>query len=48
VSVPAFTFAVRLRLRSTLSAAAALVAVLLIVGALFPAVGDSIGKLNLP
>ena len=48
MSVPAFTFAVRLRLRSTLSAAAALVAVLLIVGALFPAVGDSIGKLNLP
>ena len=46
MSVPAFTFAVRLR--STLSAAAALVAVLLIVGALFPAVGDSIGKLNLP
>jgi beta-exotoxin I transport system permease protein len=48
MSVPAFTFALRLRLRSTVSAAAALVAVLLIVGALFPAVGDSIGKLNLP
>jgi len=48
MSAPAFTFALRLRLRSTLSAAAALVAVLLIVGALFPAVGDSIGKLNLP
>ena len=40
--------ALRLRLRSTLAAATGLVAVLLIVGALFPAVGDSIGELNLP
>jgi ABC-2 type transport system permease protein len=48
VSRPAFTLALRLRLRSTLSAAVALVAVLLIVGALFPAVGDSLGKLHLP
>ena len=48
MSWPVFRLAVRLRVRSTLSAAAALVAVLLIVGALFPAVGDSIGKLHLP
>ncbi len=45
---PVFMLAVRLRLRSTLTAAGGLVTVLLIVGALFPAVGDSIGKLNLP
>jgi ABC-2 type transport system permease protein len=38
----------RLRLRSTVSLAIGLVAVLLIVGALFPSVGDSFGKLDLP
>lgn len=38
----------RLRLASTGSAAFGLVAVLIIVGALFPAVGGTIGKLNLP
>jgi ABC-2 type transport system permease protein len=43
-----FRLALRLRLRSTASTALALVAVLLIVGALFPAVGDSFGKLHLP
>jgi len=43
-----FVLAVRLRLRSTVSAAVAFVSVLLIVGALFPAVGDSLGKLHLP
>jgi ABC-2 type transport system permease protein len=48
MSWPVFTHAARLRLRSTLTMALALVAVLLIVGALFPAVGDSFGKLNLP
>lgn len=40
--------ALRLRLASTASAAFGLVAVLVIVGALFPAVGGTIGKLNLP
>ena len=40
--------AVRLRLASTGSAAFGLVAVLVIVGALFPAVGHTFGKLNLP
>ena len=40
--------ALRLRLTSTASAAFGLVAVLVIVGALFPAVGGTIGKLNLP
>jgi ABC-2 type transport system permease protein len=48
VSGPAFTMALRLRARSTVSSALALVVVLLVVGALFPAVGDSIGKLHLP
>jgi ABC-2 type transport system permease protein len=48
VSLPTFELAVRLRLRSTLAAAVALVAVLLVVGALFPAVGDSFRKLDLP
>jgi ABC-2 type transport system permease protein len=42
------TMALRLRLASTGSAAFALVAVLVIVGALFPAVGHTFGKLNLP
>ena len=40
--------ALRLRLASTASAAFGLVGVLVIVGALFPAVGGTIGKLNLP
>jgi ABC-2 type transport system permease protein len=40
--------ALRLRRASTASAAFGLVAVLVIVGALFPAVGGTIGKLNLP
>jgi beta-exotoxin I transport system permease protein len=38
----------RLRLTSTVSAAVGLVAVMLMVGALFPAVGHTIGKLNIP
>jgi ABC-2 type transport system permease protein len=42
------TMALRLRLASTASAAAGLVTVLVIVGALFPAVGHTFGKLNLP
>lgn len=40
--------ALRLRLVSTASAAAGLIAVMVVVGALFPAVGDSIGQLDLP
>ncbi|MFZ1996683.1 MAG: ABC transporter permease subunit, partial [Solirubrobacteraceae bacterium] len=40
--------ALRLRLASAGSAALGLVAVLVIVGALFPAVGHTFGKLNLP
>jgi ABC-2 type transport system permease protein len=48
VSRPAFTLALHMRLRSTAAAAVALVAVLLVVGALFPAVGHSFGKLHLP
>lgn len=38
----------RLRLVSTVSAAVGLVAVMLAVGALFPSVGHTIGKLNVP
>src|SRR3954447_14636063 len=40
--------ALRLRLMTTASAAVGLALVLILVGALFPAVGDSIGKLDLP
>lgn len=42
------TMTLRLRLAFTASAASGLVAVLLAVGALFPAVGHTIGKLSLP
>ena len=42
------TMALRVRLASAGSAAFGLVVVLVIVGALFPAVGGTIGKLNLP
>lgn len=38
----------RLRLPGTLSTAVGLVAVMAVVGALFPAVGHTIGKLNIP
>lgn len=48
MSDPTFALAVRLRLRSTILAAAGMLAVIVMVGALFPAVGDSIGKLHLP
>jgi ABC-2 type transport system permease protein len=48
VSRAAFKMALRLRLLTTGSAALGLVVVLVVVGALFPAVGDSIGKLDLP
>jgi ABC-2 type transport system permease protein len=48
MSWPAFAMTLRLRLPSTGFAALGLVAVLLVVGALFPAVGHSFGKLNIP
>ena len=48
MSWPAFTMTLRLRMGATASATVALIAVLLVVGALFPAVGDSFGKLHLP
>ncbi len=48
MSVPAFRIALRLRLPAAISAAFGLIAVQLAVGALFPAVGHSIGKLNIP
>lgn len=45
---PAFEMTLRLRRTSTGFAALGLVAAILIVGALFPAVGHSFGKLNIP
>jgi ABC-2 type transport system permease protein len=48
VSWPVTRIALRLRLTSTVSAAVGLIAVMLMVGALFPAVGHTIGKLNIP
>jgi ABC-2 type transport system permease protein len=46
--MPTFLLAVRLRLVASVLAAVGMIAVLLMVGALFPAVGGSIGKLDLP
>jgi ABC-2 type transport system permease protein len=48
MSLPALKMAVRLRLLTTLLSAVGMALVILMVGALFPAVGDSIGKLDLP
>ncbi|HEY6398639.1 MAG TPA: ABC transporter permease subunit [Solirubrobacteraceae bacterium] len=48
MSWPALKIALRLRLPVAMSAAVGLIAVQLAVGALFPAVGHSIGKLNIP
>jgi ABC-2 type transport system permease protein len=48
VSWPTVGMTLRLRWVSTVSGALGLVAVLIVVGALFPAVGHTIGKLNIP
>ena len=48
MSWPTLTLTLRLRLVSTAAGALGLIAVLLAVGALFPAVGHTIGKLNIP
>jgi ABC-2 type transport system permease protein len=48
VSWPTIRITLRLRTVSTLSAAVGLVAVIIAVGALFPAVGHTIGKLDVP
>src|SRR5262249_13481576 len=48
VSMPTFRLALRLRFVSTLSAAAGLIAVMVAVGALFPSVGHTIGRLDVP
>jgi ABC-2 type transport system permease protein len=48
MSVPAFKMAMRLRLLTTVISALGMALVILMVGALFPSVGDSIGKLDLP
>ncbi len=48
MSAAVFTLAVRLRLPTAVSAAAGLIAVMVAVGALFPAVGHSIGALHVP
>lgn len=48
MSVPALRMAIRLRLLATGLAAFGMALVIVMVGALFPTVGDSIGKLDLP
>jgi ABC-2 type transport system permease protein len=48
MSLPALKMAIRLRLLTTILSALGMALVILMVGALFPAVGDSIGKLDLP
>lgn len=48
MSLAATRITLRLRAAGTLSAAVGLVAVMAAVGALFPAVGDTIGKLDVP
>jgi ABC-2 type transport system permease protein len=46
--VPTFEIAMRLRVRSTVVTAVGMASVIVMVGALFPAVGGSIGTLDLP
>lgn len=46
--MPTFVLAVRLRLVAAALAAASMLLVLLMIGALFPAVGGAIGRLDLP
>ncbi len=48
MSLPVLKLTLRLRMLTTLLVALGMVVVVLMVGALFPAIGDSIGKLNLP
>jgi beta-exotoxin I transport system permease protein len=48
VSWPSAILTLRLRLTSTISAAGGLICVMAAVGALFPAVGHSIGTINVP
>jgi ABC-2 type transport system permease protein len=48
VSLPVLKTAVRLRLLTTVLSALGMALVIVMVGALFPAVGESIGKLDLP
>ena len=48
MSWPAFKLELRLRWPTTVSAAVGLIIVMIAVGALFPAVGNSIGKIDLP
>jgi len=48
VNWPTAKLALRLRLPAALSAAVGLIAVMAAVGALFPAVGHTIGKLHVP
>jgi ABC-2 type transport system permease protein len=48
MSWPALKMALRLRLTSTATASAGLIAVLIAVGALFPPIGHTFGKLNIP
>jgi len=46
--LPTFRVAVRLRLVTTVATTMGMILVILMVGALFPSVGDSIGRLDVP
>lgn len=46
--MPTFELALRLRIRSTVATALGVASVIVLVGALFPSVGGSIGALDLP
>jgi beta-exotoxin I transport system permease protein len=48
VSLPAARITLRLRLPAAISAGVGLIAVMVAVGALFPSVGHTIGRLNVP
>ncbi len=48
MSLPAARIALRLRLPAAVSAGVGLIAVMVAVGALFPSVGHTIGRLNVP
>lgn len=48
MSLPAARITVRLRLPAAISAGVGLIAVMVAVGALFPSVGHTIGRLNVP
>ena len=48
MSLPTFWMGIQLRIRATVLTAVGMASVIVMVGALFPSVGDSIGKLEVP